>query len=136
MATDLRKIIFQALRGDTELASFVDDRIVQRASWDQEGIAPPDELPYLVYAMSDEASTGPSVINATRRYIMLWAHDVIDEDYWRIDQILDRAKEVLRSIPHQGHFMEVRFLGKSPDLYDDMLKHLVRYGRFYATLTE
>jgi hypothetical protein len=135
MATDLRAVVFQALRGDSELQTLVAERIVQRGSWENDGDAIPDKLPYLVYALSDEASHGPSAMKATRRYLMVWAHDE-QGDYYRIDQILERAKAVLHGVDHFGAFMEIRFLGKSPDLYDDMLKHLVRYSRFYATLTE
>lgn len=139
MAIDLRAIIFQALRGDEEIAAIVGDRIIQRASWNvEDGTVepPPSEVPYLVYAMSDEATTGPSAMKATRRYFMVWAHDVAGDYGINIDPLLERVKTVLHAVEHQGTFMEIRFLGKSPDVYDDMLKHIVRYSRFYATLTE
>jgi len=139
MATDLRAIVFQALREDPQLAARVGDRIIQRASWDVEDgtVEPrPSEVPYLVYAMSDESTIGPSAMNATRRYLMVWAHDLPGDYGINIDPILDRVKEVLVAVEQQGKFMEIRFLGKSPDLYDDMLKHITRYSRFHATLTE
>lgn len=136
MATDLRAIIFEAIRADAQIAEMVGDRIVQRGSWDPEdSTVTPLETPYLVYSMSDEAPTGPSAMNATRRYLMVWAHD-LPGDYYRIDVILDRVKEVLHAVPHGGQFYEVRFLLKSPDLFDDLLKHIVRYSRFYAVLAE
>ena len=135
MATDLRAIIFQALRADPEIAAIVGDRIYQRGSWGDDGTPPTQDVPYLVYQMSDEAQSGPSILNATRRYFAVWAHDEIG-DYYRIDALLDQIKIALTTEPQQGKYMETRFLLKSPDLYDDMLKHIVRYGRFYATLTE
>jgi hypothetical protein len=133
--TDLRALVFRAICDDPAIAAAVGERIVQRGSWDEGGIAAPTELPYIVYSMSDESVTGPSAMHATRRYLMVWAHDDLG-DYFRIDQILDQVKEVLTSVEHQDSFMDIRFLGKSPDLYDDIQKHLVRYSRFYATLTE
>lgn len=137
MATDLRAIVFGALRADPFIASVVGDRIVQRGSWDAEdNTVEPIEVPYLVYAMSDEAQTGPSAMRATRRYLMVWAHDEPGDYGLNVDPLLDRVKEVLVDVPQQGKFMDIRFLLKSPDLWDDMLKHIVRYDRFYATLTE
>jgi hypothetical protein len=137
MATDLRVIIFQALRSDPFIAETVGDRIVQRGSWDAEdGTVEPIEVPYLVYSMSDEAQHGPSAMRATRRYLMVWAHDEPGDYGLYVDPLLDRVKEVLVDLPQQGKFMDCRFLLKSPDLWDDMLKHIVRYDRFYATLAE
>jgi len=139
MATDLRAIVFQALRADSEIEALVGDRIIQRASWNVEDSTvepPPEATPYLVYAMSDESPTGPSAMKATRRYLMVWAHDTPGDYGIAIDPLLERVKQVLHAVEHCETFMEIRFLGKSPDLYDDMLKHIVRYSRFYATLTE
>ena len=132
---DLRKLVFQALRHDSELETFIGNRIYQRGSL-IDGIPPDDNtLPYLVYHFSNEGGKGPSAIRATTRTVQVWAHDEVG-DYFRIDAILDRVKIVLEAEEHRQHFMELRFAEKSPDLWDDLLKHLVRYSRFQAVLTE
>ena len=141
MATDLRAIVFQALRADPEIGAAVSDRIIQRASPpsgvdDQEPPLAQLETPYLVYALSDDAPTGPSAMNASRRYIMVWVHDQPGDYGTFVDPLIHRTKPVMLAVPQQGKLMEIRWLGNSPDLYDDLLKHIVRYSRFYATLTE
>lgn len=135
MATDLRAIIFQALRADPIIAGHVSDRIVQRGSWDMKGQAPPEQLPYLVYNMSESVQSGPTSLRATQRYVQLWCHDE-PGDYYRIDEILQQAKVVIEAIPQQDMFMDARFINQSPDLFDDLLDHIVRYSRFFATLAE
>jgi Protein of unknown function (DUF3168) len=131
---DVRKLVFQALRHDSELATFVGERIYQRGSL-VDGIPPTVETPYIVYHFSNEGVEGPTALRATNRTVQVWAHDTIG-DYFRIDAILDRVKIVLEAEEHRETFMEIRFAEKSPDLWDDLLKHLVRYSRFQAVLTE
>lgn len=135
MQVDLRGIIFRALMDDPEIAAEVGDRIVQRGSWDQDGIPAPTVLPYIVYDLSNEGSYGPSAMRATRRFFTVRVHDQLG-DYFRIDQILQRVKVVLQDVDQQHELMQIRFIEKSQDLFDDLLDHLVRYSRFHATLTE
>lgn len=131
---DLRKLVFRALREDQSLADRVGDRIYQAGSLSDD-VPPTSQTPYLVYKLGTEGRAGPSAIRATTRSVEVWAHDQVG-DYFVIDEILDRAKVVLEAVDNQGTFLEIRFTNKSPDLWDDVLKHIVRFSRFQATLTE
>jgi len=132
---DLRKVVFRALKGDSQLASLVQDRIFQRSSL-EEGI-PPQQIPYIVYHMNESFGVGPTIIKAQRQSVQVWVHDVTG-DYFRIDEILDRVKVVLEHLPegNPAGFLGIRHLQYSPDLWDDLTKHIVRYGRFAATMTQ
>jgi hypothetical protein len=131
---DVRKLAYQAMRHDSELHEIVGERIYQRGSL-PDGIPPTAEVPYLVYNLGVTAGHGPRALRATRPTIQVWAHDKVG-DYFRIDAALDRVKIVLEAVEHQGTFLEIRFAESSPDLWDDLLKHIVRYSRFQAALTE
>lgn len=132
---DIRKVVFRALHDDPELAVLVGGRIFQRSSM-EEGI-PPRQIPYIVYHMGESFGTGPSVIKAQRQTVQVWVHDRTG-DYFRIDEVLDRVKMVLEHVPEgepEG-FLGIRHLQYSPDLWDDLTKHIVRYGRFSATMSQ
>lgn len=133
---DLRKIVFRALKADPELAELVGDRIYQRGST-LEGIPPTDTVPYIVYNLGLSFPKGPSALRARTQSLQVWVHDE-PGDYFRIDQILTRVKVVLESIDagQEDGFLEIRFVEASQDLWDNLLKHLVRYSRHGATLTQ
>jgi hypothetical protein len=132
---DIRKVVFRALRADPEITSLVGDRIWQRGST-PDGI-PPGETPYIVYHMGERFGAGPSALRASRQTVQVWVHDE-PGDYYVIDQILARVKFVLEAVeagnPHG--FLEIRFLQTGPDLWDDLVKQIVRFSRLQATMSE
>jgi len=132
---DLRKVVFRALKEDPELDTFVHGRIFQRSSMQEE--IPPSEVPYIVYHMNESFGVGPSIIKAQRQTVQVWVHDKIG-DYFQIDEILDRVKVVFEHLPEgdPAGFLGIRHLQYSPDLWDDLVKHIVRYGRFTATMSQ
>lgn len=132
---DLRMVVFRALKGDPELETLVGDRIFQRSSMQEE--IPPAEIPYIVYHLNESFGAGPSILKAQRQGVQVWVHDRTG-DYFRIDQILARVKKILEHIPegNPAGFLGIRHLQFSPDLWDDLTKHIVRYGRFSATMSE
>jgi hypothetical protein len=132
---DLRKVVFQALKGDPDLSELVEDRIFQRSSL-EEGV-PPAQIPYIVYHFGESFGTGPTIIKAQRQTVQVWVHDRAG-DYFRIDEILDRVKVVLEHIEEgdPDGFLGIRHLQTSPDLWDDLTKHIVRYGRYAATMSQ
>ena len=132
---DLRKVVFRALKNDPELDTLVDGRIFQRSSL-QEGI-PPTQIPYIVYHMNESFGVGPSIIKAQRQTVQVWVHDETG-DYFRIDEILGRVKVVFEHLPEgtPAGFLGIRHLQYSPDLWDDLTKHIVRYGRFAVTMSQ
>jgi len=133
---DLRKVIFRALKGDPELQSLVGERIFQRGST-LDGIPPTDEVPYIVYNLGQGFVKGPSALKARQQGLQVWVHDE-PGDYFRIDEILTRVKEVLEEVDAGAPigFLEIRQFETSQDLWDNLLKHLVRYSRLGATLTQ
>jgi hypothetical protein len=132
---DLRQVVFRALRGDETIAEIVEDRIWQRGST-PEGV-PPSETPYNVYNFNESFGVAPSALRAQRQMLQVWVHDE-PGDYHVIDQILARVKVALEAVaagnPHG--FLEIRHIQNGPDLWDDLVKHIVRYSRLQATLTE
>jgi hypothetical protein len=132
---DLRKVVFRALKADPELASLVENRIFQRSSM-EEGV-PPAQIPYIVYNFGESFTIGPSMLKAQRQTVMVWVHDKTG-DYFRIDEILERVKVILEHIKEgdPDGFLGIRFLQTSPDLWDDLTKHIVRYGRYAATMSQ
>lgn len=132
---DLRKVVYQSLRADPELEALVGDRIFQRSSL-EEGV-PPAQIPYIVYHFGESFGTGPTIIKARRQTVQVWVHDRTG-DYFRIDEILDRVKKILEHVEEgdPDGFLGIRHLQYSPDLWDDLTKHIVRYGRFTATISE
>jgi hypothetical protein len=132
---DLRKVVFRALKGDSELQSLIADRIFQRSSL-EEGV-PPAQIPYIVYHFSESFGTGPSILKAQRQTVQVWVHDKTG-DYFRIDEILGRVKIILEHIEEgdPAGFLGIRQTGLSPDLWDNLTKHIVRYGRYAATMSE
>ena len=132
---DIRKVVFQALRSDPELSTLIGDRIWMRGST-VDGI-PQTETPYIVYNFNGRFRTGPSALKATRHTIQVWVHDD-PGDYFRIDQILDRVRAALESVEagNPVGFLEIRFFETGPDIWDDLVKHIVRYSRLQATTSE
>lgn len=132
---DLRKVIFRALKGDPELHDLVGDRIFQRGST-PDGIPPTEVVPYIVYNLGQGFNKGPSALRARTQSLQVWVHDE-PGDYYRIDTILERAKVVLEAVDAGDPvgFLEIRHVETSQDLWDNLLKHLVRYSRLGATLT-
>lgn len=132
---DLRKVVFRALKNDPSLNGLVDGRIYQRSSM-EEGV-PPGQIPYVVYNLGESFILRPSVIKAQRQTVQVWVHDQTG-DYYRIDQILDRVKFILEHI-QEGNppgFLGIRLLQHSPDLWDNLTKHIVRYGRYAVTMSQ
>jgi len=131
---DLRKVVFRALREDADLADLVGTRIIQRSSTIEQ---PPTQVPYIVYNLGNRYNKGPSRLKASVQGIQVWVHDE-PGDYFRIDQILQRVKVVLEELPEgtPDGFLGIRHLETSQDLWDDLLKHIVRNTRLQATLTD
>lgn len=132
---DLRKVVFRALKDDPELSTFVEGRIFQRSSL-EEGV-PPSQVPYIVYHFDESFNTGPSKIKARQQYVRVWVHDKTG-DYFQIDEILDRVKIILEHIEEgdPAGFLGIRHVGSSSDLWDNLTKHIVRYSRYSATLSQ
>jgi len=132
MSLDLRALVYGSLKNDSVLTGFWADRIYQRSSMEYE--VPPAQKPFGIYYLDRENLVlQPSALKARALTVQVWVHDE-PGDYYQVDQILDRAREVLEAIPQQDTFLEFRLLFKSPDLYDDLLKTIVRYSRFGAIL--
>ena len=133
---DLRKVIFGALKGDPELQALVGDRIFQRGST-LDGVPPTEQVPYIVYNLGQAFNKGPSALRALSQGLQVWVHDE-PGDYHRIDTILARVKVVLEGVEAGDPvgFLEIRHFETSMDLWDNLLKHLVRYSRLGATLTQ
>lgn len=133
---DLRKIVFQALMADTELQDMVEGRIYQRGST-IDGIPPTTITPYIVYNMGQGFPKGPSVLKARTQSLQVWVHDE-PGDYYKIDQILARVKVVLEAVEagEEVGFLDIRHVETSQDLWDNLLKHLIRYSRLGATVTQ
>jgi hypothetical protein len=133
MMVDLRKVVFRALKGDGELNELIQGRIYQRSATVEQ---PPGQVPYVVYFLGQIFNKGPSALRATTQGIQVWVHDE-PGDYFTIDQILSRVKDVLEAVPEGNPvgFLGIRHAETSQDLWDDLLKHIVRFGRYDATLT-
>ena len=133
---DLRQVVFRALKEDPVIQSFVSDRIFQRGST-LDGIPPTKVTPYIVYNLAQGFPKGPSSLRARMQNLQVWVHDE-PGDYYKIDQILARVKLVLEGVNagEQVGFLEIRHIETSQDLWDNLLKHLIRYSRLGATLTQ
>jgi hypothetical protein len=132
---DLRKVVFRALKNDSELDTLVQGRIFQRSSL-EEGV-PPSQVPYIVYNLAESFGTGPSILKAQRQVVQVWVHDS-PGDYFQIDGILEQVKNILEHV-REGNpvgFLGIRHLQTSPDLWDNLTKHIVRFGRYSATMSE
>lgn len=132
---DLRKVVFQSLRADPKITELVGDRIWQRGST-VDGI-PPEKVPYIVYNFGERFGAGPSALRASRQSVQVWVHDE-PGDYYVIDQILAQVKLVLEAVEagDPDGFLEIRLLETSPDIWDDLVKHIIRFSRLQATLSQ
>jgi hypothetical protein len=129
---DLRALVYGSLKNDSVLTGFWADRFYQRSSMENE--VPPSQRPFGIYYLDRENLVlTPSALKARSLTVQVWVHDE-PGDYYQIDQVLDRVREVLEATPAQDKFLEFRLLFKSSDLYDDLLKTIVRYSRFDAIL--
>jgi hypothetical protein len=131
--TDLRARVYGLLRHDPVLQTYWGDRIYQRSAMEFE--VPPSQRPFGVYHLDMEAPVfTPSALRARTRSVQVWVHDE-PGDYHVIDQTLDRVRQVLEGAVHSGPFLEMRLTLRSPDLFDDLLKTIMRYSRFDAVFT-
>jgi hypothetical protein len=133
LPVDLRRKITQALLADPFLQTMVGDRVFQRMGVDELEV-PPSVKPFIVYHFGSEIAGYPSALHGSERTFQVWVHDD-PGDYWKIDQILDQAKIVLEAIEPENGLCEFRYFDKGPDLYDNVLKTIMRFSRFTATLT-
>lgn len=122
----------QALEGDEALGALLGDgeSVYQRNSFDHE--APPDNPPWIIYAMGVEGQSGISALRAYTSPVELWVHDV-KGDYDRIDRIIDRARIVLEAVSSGEGLTEIRYTGRSHDLEDLDMDTILRFGTFQAT---
>jgi hypothetical protein len=132
MAFDLRAKVYSLLREDLELQDLIAKEWFQRSSFFHE--EPPKTRPFGIYELGTENPSGPTALRAKTAIVQVWVHDVMG-DYGLIDDILARVKIVFEAAEHEGDFLELRYLGRSPDLEDLDLKTICRYVRFSATLT-
>jgi hypothetical protein len=95
----------------------------------------PPVKPYAVLRQSLLGGVGTmrtdSPTQPKAKYWQLWVHDE-PGDFRRIDLALDAAERVFKSIPHQGNFLEMRFVETSEDLVDDELGDIVKFSRFQS----
>jgi hypothetical protein len=132
VAVDVRALFVQTLTGVEALNALFrgnDDWLYQRNSFPEE--APPHERPFAVYSFGVEDRAALRSMPQHRVPIELWVHDVRG-DYFRIDQILDRAVEVLEAVPHGDGFVEFHYNTRSRDFEDLDLKTILRFGTFEA----
>ena len=132
MSFDLRALVFGQLNSDPVLNGFWGNQLYQRSAMNYE--QPPHARPFGVYYLDRENYVfNPTAVRARILTVQVWCHDE-PGDYYRIDQVLDRVREVLEATPHQDDFLEIRLSFKSADLFDDLLKTIMRYSRFDAVL--
>lgn len=118
---DVRSWFYSLVTGDAELTALVGTRVYPVNS-----LETTPQVPFLVYRLSVET---PRIALARNAPLQVWVHDDAG-DYARIDNILNRVKEVLTSQSHTDNFLEARWLDNSEDLYDDGTKTITRYARF------
>lgn len=133
MAFELRALVYDLLRTDLDLQDIVGKEIYQRSGMSQNE-APTKARPFMVYELGSDSPTGPTAIRARAATVTVWMHDRMG-DYTQIDEGLSLVKRTFEAAEHQGQFLELRYLGRSPDLEDLDLKTICRYVRFNATLT-
>jgi hypothetical protein len=129
-----RTLLYQALRGSTDLAEIVDDRILQASSL-VEGAIP--EKPFVTYRMHTDFPRPVGGKVGRREYCQVWANDV-PGDYLQIDKILDICRQAVEAIPSSkanGAFLEARWIETGVDLRDQDMGTINRYIRFQFTST-
>ena len=130
---DLRARVYGLLRHDSVLQTYWADRIYQRSAMEYE--VPPSQRPFGVYHLDQEGPVSvPSALRARVCSVQVWVHDE-PGDYHRIDQALDRVRHVLEGADPTGPFLEMRMTIRSPDMFDDLLKTIMRYSRFDAVFS-
>jgi hypothetical protein len=126
----LRERIYTALWTDGDWPNLVPGELWQYSSFDQV----PETKPFAVirwdFGQSGIVHRG---IGSTKAF-SIWAHD-IPGDYVRIDQILDRAQQILEALLNEDDFLECRRLDTSPDLEDPEMGTILRYSRFGVVTT-
>lgn len=131
MSYDLRRRIYEALSGDSVLTEMVGDRVMARTGLEETGHEL--EKPFLVYFFGFTSKIGPTTVGAGGQWVHVWAHQARG-DFFQVDQILDRCREVLEALPHEGPFYELRHLERSQDLEDPAMETNCRFDRYQATL--
>lgn len=132
MAFELRAKVYDLLRNDLALQDIVGKEIYQKSGFDRE--VPTKQRPFLIYELGADSPVGPTALRARSAIVMVWMHDEMG-DFTTIDEGLSRVKVVLEAAEHEAEFLELRYLGRSPDMEDLDLKTNCRYIRFTATLT-
>lgn len=122
----VRETVYQALSTDTELQALGGAAGVE--VWNIEAIDNPERgKPFVVTAWS--TTPRPVHSGARRRDLIVWAHDE-GGDYSRIDAILERVRQILVGMIHQGGISQVDWEGASGDLYDDGFRTITRNSGF------
>jgi hypothetical protein len=132
MAFDLRAKVYDTLRSDLVLQDLLEKEIYQKTGFEKE--VPTKARPFMLYELGEDSPVGPSALRARAATVTVWAHDVMG-DFTQIDEILSQVKVALEAAEHEGEFLELRYLGRSPDMEDLDLKTNCRYVRFSAMLT-
>lgn len=120
-----REAVYTLLSTDPQLQALAPGGV---EVWNVEAIDNPERgKPFIVTAW---ASTPRPVFTAARsRELTVWAHDE-GGDYSRIDAILERVRQILVGIVHQGGISQVEWSGASGDLYDDGFRTITRNSGF------
>lgn len=120
----MRADVYSLLSTDDQLAA---EGITADDIYNIEAVDNPDrQKPFVVTAWAEQARTGWG--SSGPRDLLVWAHDD-SADYSRIDRILERVKELLVGVTHQGGISQAAFTGGSGDLYDDGFRTITRnYG--------
>lgn len=127
----IREDVYTVLSVDAETGILSTEGLTPDDIWNIESVDNPERRkPFLVTAWADNPTPGANASWSTgrRRDLLVWAHDE-GADYARIDRLLDRVKELLMALVHQGGISQVMFTGGSGDLYDDGFHTITRnYG--------
>jgi len=123
----LRSFLYNTLKADPDVASFVATRIYQSSSMQAANV----EKPFLVFHMGNDTNEMlADEHTASRQFFQVYVHDE-PGDYQQIEDIVRAVKSALvgKGSPEDG-VITTRYLETSQDLDDETLRTIFNYIRF------
>lgn len=129
---NMRRRLYKAMKGSTDLALIVEDRIIQASAIGSDQWPGTPKTPFVTYRMHTDFPVAGGI--GRREYCQVWANDT-PGDYEKIDEVLELVKLAVEAIPADADFLEARWVETGVDLKDDAMGTINRYIRFQLTGT-